>query len=127
AIVLPDADLTQAASLVAGGAMRYAGQKCTATSRVVVASEIEVAFLAELRRQVESLPLGPVTDAASAVGPLITAAARDSVRDTLDRADAEVIYAGCIPDGDAFARGNFVAPTVLRGTADSELAPRELF
>ncbi|HEX9414689.1 MAG TPA: aldehyde dehydrogenase family protein [Ktedonobacterales bacterium] len=34
ALVLADADLEQAASLVAAGAMRYAGQKCTATSRV---------------------------------------------------------------------------------------------
>src|SRR5262249_36814998 len=41
AIVLRDADLRQAAMLTAAGAMRYAGQKCTATSRVVVAKEIE--------------------------------------------------------------------------------------
>ena len=45
AIVMPDADLDLAASLTAAGAMRYAGQKCTATSRVVVAREVEGDFL----------------------------------------------------------------------------------
>ena len=46
----------QAASLAAAGAMRYAGQKCTATSRVVVARQVEDDFLAELRAQVAALP-----------------------------------------------------------------------
>src|SRR5690349_20946879 len=80
AIVMPDADIAQAASLTAAGAMRYAGQKCTATSRVVVAHEVEGPFLAELRRQVESLSLGPVTAANAAIGPVISEQARDSVR-----------------------------------------------
>ena len=72
AIVMPDADLRQAAALAAGGAMRYAGQKCTATSRVVVARQVEDAFLAELRAQVAALPIGPVTDSAAAIGPVIS-------------------------------------------------------
>ena len=49
AIVLPDADLDAGRALTAAGAMRYAGQKCTATSRVVVATQVEEAFLDELR------------------------------------------------------------------------------
>src|SRR5262249_40906571 len=59
-IVHRDADLDQAAVLTASGAMRYAGQKCTATSRAVVAKEVEQPFLAKLRAQVEALPIGPV-------------------------------------------------------------------
>src|SRR6185437_11109771 len=57
-IVMPDADIAKAASLTAAGAMRYAGQKCTATSRVVVARSVENEFLRQLRSQVESLPIG---------------------------------------------------------------------
>ena len=128
AIVLPDADLRQAAVLTAAGAMRYAGQKCTATSRVVVAREVEDAFLTELRAQVAALPLGPVTDAASAVGPVISDRSRRSIRQALDGMDAECIYEGQIPNSAEFADGYFVAPTVVRGAAiDSELAQRELF
>jgi aldehyde dehydrogenase (NAD+) len=128
AIVLPDADLRQAAALTAAGAMRYAGQKCTATSRVVVAREVEDAFLAELRAQVAALPLGPVTDAASAIGPVISDHSRRSIREALQEMDAECIYEGQIPSSAEFTNGYFVAPTIVRGAAiDSELAQRELF
>lgn len=128
AIVLPDADLARAAGLTAGGAMRYAGQKCTATSRVVVAKEVERDFLAELRRQVEALPLGPVTDAAAAVGPLISGESRASIRRVLDEIGAEIVSEGVVPNTEAFARGNWMSPIVVRGAAaDSALAQRELF
>jgi aldehyde dehydrogenase (NAD+) len=128
AIVMPDADIAHAAALTAAGAMRYAGQKCTATSRVVVAHEVEGSFLAELRRQVDGLVLGPVTAPNAAVGPVISEQARDSIRRTLDASDAERVYEGAIPDSGQFSKGWFVAPTVVRGAAlDSDLARRELF
>jgi len=128
AIVLPDADLSRAASLTAAGAMRFAGQKCTATSRVIVAREVEQEFLAELRKQVEALPVGPVTEARTAIGPLISARARTSIRDVLDAAEAERVYAGEVPKSGDFAHGCFMAPVILRDVdADSVLAQRELF
>jgi aldehyde dehydrogenase (NAD+) len=127
-IVLPDADLRHAAALTAGGAMRYAGQKCTATSRVVVAKEVEEPFLAELRRQVDALPLGPVSDATAAVGPVISARSRAAIRGVLDQLDPDVCYVSAIPDTDAFRRGFWVAPTIVRDVAaDSALAQQELF
>jgi acyl-CoA reductase-like NAD-dependent aldehyde dehydrogenase len=127
-IVMPDADLRQAAMLTAAGAMRYAGQKCTATSRVVVAREVEDRFLAELRSQVEALPLGPVTDAGAAVGPVISERSRDSIVSVLNGLDAEPFYCATVPESDEYARGFWVPPTVIRNVnADSELARRELF
>jgi aldehyde dehydrogenase (NAD+) len=127
-IVLPDADLRQAATLTAGGAMRYAGQKCTATSRVVVAKEVEEEFLAELRRQVESLPLGPVTEASAAVGPLISDRSQSSIRAVLDELGADCYYSGVVPDTEEFRRGFWAPPTIVRDVAaDSALAQRELF
>ena len=128
AIVLPDADLTLAATLTAAGAMRYAGQKCTATSRVVVAREVEKDFLDELRAQVAALPLGPVGDPKAAVGPVISEMSRDSIRRVLDEIDAECIYVGKVPSSDGFERGFFLPPTIYRNAAaDSALAQRELF
>ena len=128
AIVMPDADVAQAASLTAAGAMRYAGQKCTATSRVVVAHEVEGPFLAELRRQIDGLVLGPVTSPNAAVGPVISEQARDAIRRTLEASDAERVYEGSIPETAEFANGWFLPPVVLRGAAmDSDLAQRELF
>ena len=128
AIVLADADLGQAAALTAAGAMRYAGQKCTATSRVVVARNVEDAFLAELRRQVDALPLGPVTDPRAAIGPVISDQQRVSIREAIAGIEAEPVYVGSVPETPEFARGFFLAPAILRGApADSALAQRELF
>jgi aldehyde dehydrogenase (NAD+) len=128
AIVLPDADIAQAATLTAAGAMRYAGQKCTATSRVVVAREVEDAFYAALRDQVDRLPLGPVSDASSAVGPLISEASRARIGEALERHGAKPIIGGGLPAGDHFAKGYFMAPVVYRDVAvDAPLAREELF
>ena len=127
-IVLPDADLAQAAALTAAGAMRYAGQKCTATSRVVVDAKVEGEFLDRLRAQVESLPLGPVTDTSAAVGPLITRDSRDRILHALDEAHAETVFGGGVPSAAPFAEGNFLTPMVVRGgDPDGLLAQRELF
>lgn len=128
AIVLPDADLVRAATLTAAGAMRYAGQKCTATSRVVVAREVEDPFYEALRDQIERLPLGPVGDPASAVGPLISDAARSNIARALEEHGAKPFMEMRIPKGDDFANGYFMSPVVYRDVpVDAPLAREELF
>ena len=127
-IVLPDADLDLAAKLTAAGAMRYAGQKCTATSRAVVARQVEGAFLDKLREQVRGLILGPVTDPAAAVGPVISAASRERIWSALAAAKGEVLCGGSEGTGVTFRRGFFVTPTVVRGVDPADpLAQEELF
>jgi aldehyde dehydrogenase (NAD+) len=128
AIILPDADLDVAAALVAGGAMRFAGQKCTATSRVVVDAAVEDAFLKRLRAQVEALPLGPVTDPAAAVGPMVSDEARQSVVKTIASSGLKPITGGAAAKEPTFSRGYFLTPTVISGVdPDSPLAQEELF
>ena len=51
-------------------------------------------FFDELRSQVAALPIGPVTDAAAAVGPVISAQSRASIEQALDGIDAERVYVG---------------------------------
>jgi alpha-ketoglutaric semialdehyde dehydrogenase len=127
-IVNRDADLDMAAALTANGAMRYAGQKCTATSRVVVTGDVETGFLDRLRTQVDSLSLGPVDDPTAAVGPMITQGARASVQRALDDAAPERLFGGVLPDDPRFARGSYFAPLVIRlNSPDDDLAQRELF
>ncbi|MBA2292003.1 MAG: aldehyde dehydrogenase family protein [Gemmatimonadales bacterium] len=126
-IVARDADLDRAAALTAAGAMRYAGQKCTATSRVIVERSVEDAFLAKLGAAVAALPLGPVTDAASAVGPMITPEAHQRVTRALEAAGVERLCEGAAPeDGDK--GGNWFQPVVVRlPSAADDLARQELF
>jgi acyl-CoA reductase-like NAD-dependent aldehyde dehydrogenase len=127
-IVLPDADLALAARLTAGGAMRFAGQKCTATSRAVVDRKVEDAFLDQLREEVGGLRLGPVTDPAAAVGPVISAASRDRIWSALAAAKGEVVCGEHEGTGVVFQHGFFVTPTVVRGVdPGSPLAQEELF
>jgi aldehyde dehydrogenase (NAD+) len=127
-IVMPDADIAKAASLTAAGAMRYAGQKCTATSRVIVARQVEDDFMRQLQAQVESLPLGPVTDAGAAIGPLISRASHDSITASLKEANAEALFSTPIPGSAEYSNGNFFAPTVVRGgDPKGILGQRELF
>ncbi|HEX7117782.1 MAG TPA: aldehyde dehydrogenase family protein [Longimicrobiales bacterium] len=127
-IVAPDADLELAARLTAAGAMRYAGQKCTATSRAVVVRSVEDAFLRKLREQVEALPLGPVDDASAAVGPLITADAREGIRRAVAEAGGTRVCGGSAPEAEPFSRGFYFSPTVIRDVDPaSPLAQDELF
>jgi alpha-ketoglutaric semialdehyde dehydrogenase len=127
-IVLPDADLGLAARLTAAGAMRFAGQKCTATSRVIVAPAVEDRFHALLSAEVAALPIGPVDDPACAVGPLISNASRERITAALAGYDRARVNGGTAPQDDRFARGFFIEPTVVRDVdPGSELAQHELF
>jgi acyl-CoA reductase-like NAD-dependent aldehyde dehydrogenase len=114
-LVLADADLDQAAKLVASGAMRYAGQKCTATSRTIVAVEVASPFLERLMAEIRALPLAPATDPTSAVGPLITAEAMEKVNRYAEMGSkaGEVLMGGHQATEDRLKHGFFFEPTVI--------------
>ncbi|MCW5940106.1 MAG: aldehyde dehydrogenase family protein [Fimbriimonadaceae bacterium] len=123
AVVLADADLPRAASLVAGGAFRFAGQKCTATSRVVVEAPVLPAFLEELQKAVEALPIGPVTDPANAIGPVATSEACERLTSVVEDSSEERFYLDA-----RRGEGWFVPPAVFTGVRPgSILAEEELF
>jgi aldehyde dehydrogenase (NAD+) len=127
-IVLPDADLGLAARLTAAGAMRYAGQKCTATSRAIVLGAVEDEFVRRVREEVSALPLGPVEDPTSAIGPLISAEARTRVSTALAGNGHGNVYGGAAPTTEPLVRGWFLEPAVVRDVdPDSPLAQDELF
>jgi len=126
-IVAPDADLDLAAALTVAGAMRYAGQKCTATSRAVVDRRVSEAFLRKLRAQADALVLGPVTDPAAGVGPVISREAKESIDRAVESATGRV-HGGKLPGDDSWSRGYFCAPAIVESPGvDSTLAREELF
>ena len=129
AIVLHDADAAVAAATIAGAAMGFAGQKCTATRRIVVVGpEQRQAEVREaLVQAVAKLEVGDPERSDVSVGPLITEAARERV---VDAARAVVALGGrVLVGGDALDRdGWYVAPALVDGLpADHELAQEELF
>lgn len=125
-VVLEDADHETAASIIAGAAMGYAGQKCTATSRVVVTGDA-AGFVDALVAAVERLRVGDPGAAATVVGPVITETARRAV---VAGADAVTAAGGrVLTGGRSLARdGFFVAPTVVGGIDPSHrVAQEEIF
>jgi alpha-ketoglutaric semialdehyde dehydrogenase len=129
-IVLPDVDVEATATVLAGAAMGYAGQKCTATSRVIVVDDSEgfaKRFTDALVGAVEAVGVGDPVDEGVAVGPVITEAARDAVVAAAREAEqsgGRVLTGGTAPDGD----GWFVAPTLVDGVpADARVAQEEVF
>jgi aldehyde dehydrogenase (NAD+) len=128
AIVLADADLARAASLTAAGAMRFAGQKCTATSRVVVEAPVHDAFLEALRLEIERMPIGPPTDPQALVGPLITEGSKRLALEAITRSGGRLVSGGTTPAVPALERGYYLTPTLLANVdADSPEAQTELF
>ncbi len=115
-VVLADADLEAAATAVVAAAFGQAGQRCTATSRVIVERPVHDRLAEILRTKVEALRVGPGKDPGTSVGPLVSAAQRDSVLHDLERAvrqGATVHVGGDVPAGEALAHGCYVNPTVL--------------
>lgn len=112
-IVAPDADLDLAARLTAAGAFRFAGQKCTATSRCIVHRDVMAPFLDRLAAATRALPHGPVTDPAAAIGPLVNAAALSRIEGALAEAPP-VAFAHPVPDGEAWGHGHWCAPVAYR-------------
>jgi aldehyde dehydrogenase (NAD+) len=125
-IVLADADVESAAKAIAGAAMGYAGQKCTATQRVIVLGD-PGPMTDALVAAVEALPTGDPADARTVVGPVINPPARDEVLDAaraVTRDGGRVVTGGTAGDGP----GLFVAPTIVDGQSpDARLAREEVF
>ena len=78
-IIDDDADLDEAVVGVLQSAFGYAGQKCSACSRVIVLDGVYDAFVARLAEAVHALPVGPAEDPDTVVGPVIDARARDRI------------------------------------------------
>ncbi len=130
-VVLADADLDQAAALTVQGAMMSTGQKCTATSRAIVERAVLAPFTRKVVERVKGLVVGAGADEATTVGPLVSAAQRDRVKEYLDLAREEgvrTLVGGGLLEGPEYHGGHFVQPTVYANVRpDSRLAREEIF
>ncbi len=125
-IVLPDADFPRAARMVAAAAMGFSGQKCTATSRVVLVGKGDE-FIEALVAEIAKLERGDPAARSTVIGPVVSEAARVAVVEAARearRTGGVVISGGAAIDGD----GYFVEPTLIDGIDPaSRLAQEEIF
>ncbi|MER7011600.1 aldehyde dehydrogenase [Saccharopolyspora sp. NPDC000359] len=130
-IVCDDADLEQAAAGILFGIFSSSGQSCIAGSRIFVPEAIYGEFVERLVAGAQRLRVGPGTDPASQVGPLVTFAHRDRVAAMVDRAreeGANVLCGGRIPDDPELAGGAYYLPTLLDGLGnDARTCQEEIF
>lgn len=130
AVVLADADLELAAGTVATAAFAQAGQRCTATSRVIVETSVHDAFVEKLSVVVASLRVGPGLAEGTDVGPLVSDRRRDEVLAFLERGSAggAVTHVGGRPVDEKLEHGAFVLPTILGEVSpDMEIWIEEVF
>ncbi|MFJ3903781.1 aldehyde dehydrogenase family protein [Streptomyces sp. NPDC090025] len=122
AIVLPDADMALAARHIAASVAGYAGQKCTATSRVVAVGAALEPLREALAEELRAVPVGDPGDPGTVCGPLITEAARDATAAAW--ADLPVLAGGAVPD----RTGWYAAPTLVeKAGPDHRLLREEVF
>ncbi|MGY2746705.1 acyl-CoA reductase-like NAD-dependent aldehyde dehydrogenase [Arthrobacter sp. UYCu723] len=125
-LVLPDADVELAASSAVNAAMGSTGQKCTATRRIILVGDGHEDFLARLKEKVSALVLGPGTDPAVQIGPVVSGSARDEITSAISQAVAEgadILAQATVPAGG----GHYVPPTVLTGPASMTICREEVF
>ncbi len=128
AVIMPSANIDGAVSDTVKGAFGVAGQRCTATSRVIVHQDIYDEFKVKLIAQTEQLKLGNGLDSETDMGPLIKKSQVESVDGYVNNAvndGAELLCGGKrMPEVGAC----FYAPTVLdKVTKDMEVAQEEVF
>jgi alpha-ketoglutaric semialdehyde dehydrogenase len=108
-VVLADADLDRAATAIAYAAMGYAGQKCTATSRVIVEDAVYPQFRDRLTAAIEALQVLDPADDKTLVGPVIDEGSRASALAAVAASGGRVITGGSTLD----APGYYLAPTLV--------------
>lgn len=130
AVVLDDADFDLAVEQVMLGAFRSTGQKCTATSRLIVTDRIADRFLDALAARADALVVGDPTDEATQMGPVISGSARKSIQARIDSATTQggavLAGGGAYSDG-PLAQGYFIAPTVVELSGPADVWTEELF
>lgn len=115
-LVDDDADLDEAVLGTVASAFGYAGQKCSACSRVIVVNQVYEQFLNRLIAATRSLRVGPAEDPSTLVPALIDEEAHQRVRRYLDIAQQEGHIALAM---ESPTEGHFVGPVIV-----TDLSPR---
>jgi len=109
-IIDDDADLDEAVSGVMRSAFGYAGQKCSAASRVIGVGGAYEPFVSRLVEACRSLPIAPAHSPACRLGPVIDVESRERLREIIENPGegAQLLFRGVVPAG-----GLYVGPTVF--------------
>jgi aldehyde dehydrogenase (NAD+) len=130
-IVLEDADLDLAAASVTAGAFGTTGQRCTATSRVIVQKSVQQAFTDRLVATAEKLRVGNGLDPEIDMGPLVNKGRVKAVHEYTEIGKlegAKLVLGGSSLTDDDYTAGAFYKPTIFTNVGPSmRIATEEIF
>lgn len=129
-VILGDADLELALGGIIKGAFGNAGQRCTATSRLILIDSIADKFLEMLLPRIRSIKAGPGLDPSSQMGPVSDEYQYKSVLDYIEvgKNEAELVTGGRPLVEKNLKDGFFIEPTVFDNvTKDMRIAQEEIF
>jgi malonate-semialdehyde dehydrogenase (acetylating)/methylmalonate-semialdehyde dehydrogenase len=121
-IIMPDADLDQAADALMGAGYGSAGERCMAISVAVpVGKATADALVAKLKPRVESLKIGPATDKDAEMGPVVTRMHRDKIVGYIDKGEEQ--GASLVVDGRGFTLQGYENGYYVGGTLFDNVEP----
>lgn len=128
AVVLADADLDRTIPVLLSGAFRSAGQKCTATSRIIVEAAIYEELAERLQQAMKDCRVGEASDPTAYLGPVASLAQYDKVNRyvSLAQEQARVVASG--PGTDLADQGYYIRPMLVEGVdVQHPLVQEEVF
>jgi len=128
-IVMDDANLPLALEGLLFGAFGTAGQRCTATSRLILHAKVYDEFLRMLDQRVARLRLGDPLDPATDVGPVASADQEKKILEyiAIGRKEAKLRTGGHKVTGGPFDKGFFIAPTIFETPHGTRISKEEIF
>jgi len=130
-IVMPDADMDLAVEAASWGAFATSGQRCTATSRLVVHDAAREEFTRRMLERVEGMKVGSGLDPEVELAPVINAKQKERILEYIEigkQEGAKLLTGGEELTGDGYDKGNFIAPTVFDDVKpDMRIAQEEIF
>lgn len=126
-IVDSDADLDESIKAVVASALSYAGQKCSAASRVIVMNSVHDRLMERLVEAVRSKTVGPADEPTTAVPPVIDAAARDAILKHIELGQREgrCVLATDVSKQVAESGGYYVGPHIFDDVPPTASIARE--
>ncbi len=131
-VIMPDADIDQAVDAAVGAAFGSAGERCMAVSvAVAVGDEAANSFVEKMAPRVRGLKIGPYTDSAAEMGPVITQESKDKIERYISEGEAdgaEVVVDGRGISLQGYENGFFVGGTLIdKVTKDMSVYKDEIF
>src|SRR5271170_862225 len=128
-ILMEDADLPLALEGVLFGAFGTSGQRCTATSRLIVHEKVYDRFLTLLTERLDHFTVGDPLDPKTGMGPVASADQEKKILEYIEvgKTEATLRYGGKKLTGGIRDRGYFLSPTIFETQHGTRISKEEIF